>query len=104
MEHLSHKYVLRPRISLCTSLELAEWDEVAQVYRLTLMDVRTGKVWKEDAEVVVSATGALSTPVFPRNVGGREEFRGESWHSAEWRHDVTLTGKRVGVIGNGCSA
>ncbi|KAI0256955.1 hypothetical protein BJV78DRAFT_1168189 [Lactifluus subvellereus] len=31
-------------------------------------------------------------------------FRGDAWHSAEWRHDVVLAGKRVGVIGNGCSA
>jgi cation diffusion facilitator CzcD-associated flavoprotein CzcO len=91
MEQLTHKYSLRPRISLCTSLELAEWDDAAQVYRLTLMDVRTGKVWKEDAEVVVSATGALSTPVYPKDVEGRGEFRGDNWHSAEWRHDVMLS-------------
>ncbi|KAH9035524.1 hypothetical protein EDB85DRAFT_1943840 [Lactarius pseudohatsudake] len=31
-------------------------------------------------------------------------FEGESWHSARWRHDVPLAGKRVGVVGNGCSA
>ena len=26
------------------------------------------------------------------------------FHTAEWRHDVDLTGKRVAVIGTGCSA
>ena len=31
-------------------------------------------------------------------------FAGPAWHSAEWRHDVDLTGKRVGVIGTGGSA
>lgn len=35
---------------------------------------------------------------------GLEEFEGEVFHSARWDHTVDLSGKRVGVIGNGCSA
>ena len=87
-----------------TSFERAEWDEAAQVYRLTLRDVKSGKVWHDEAEMVVSATGALSVPVFPADIPGREDFKGIWFHSAKWRHDVSLSGKRVGVIGNGCSA
>jgi cation diffusion facilitator CzcD-associated flavoprotein CzcO len=35
---------------------------------------------------------------------GIETFKGEVFHSARWRHDVDLRGKRVGVLGNGSSA
>jgi cation diffusion facilitator CzcD-associated flavoprotein CzcO len=35
---------------------------------------------------------------------GVDTFRGEIFHSATWRQDVSLKGKRVVVIGNGCSA
>lgn len=44
------------------------------------------------------------SPNFPKDVPGKENFRGPVFHSARWRHDVDLKGKRVAVIGNGCSA
>lgn len=55
------------------------------------------------AEVFVSAWGQLNRPSF-KGVPERESFRGPSFHSARWDHDVDLTGKRVAVIGNGASA
>jgi cation diffusion facilitator CzcD-associated flavoprotein CzcO len=55
------------------------------------------------AEVLVGATGPLVTPVIPE-VPGRDAFAGPAFHTARWRHDVDLTGKRVGVIGTGASA
>ena len=33
-----------------------------------------------------------------------DDFRGRSFHSAEWDHDYDMTGKRVAVIGTGASA
>ena len=35
---------------------------------------------------------------------GPRSLRRPAFHSAQWDHDVDLTGKRVGVIGTGCSA
>jgi cation diffusion facilitator CzcD-associated flavoprotein CzcO len=55
------------------------------------------------ADVVVTAAGALSDPKLP-DVPGIERFRGEIFHSSQWRHDVDLTGKRVAAIGTGASA
>jgi cation diffusion facilitator CzcD-associated flavoprotein CzcO len=41
----------------------------------------------------------------PRELGvkGVERFEGEIFHSARWREDVDLKGKRVVVFGNGCT-
>jgi cation diffusion facilitator CzcD-associated flavoprotein CzcO len=33
-----------------------------------------------------------------------ESFEGPAFHTAQWRHDVDLSGKRVAVVGTGCSA
>jgi 4-hydroxyacetophenone monooxygenase len=52
---------------------------------------------------VITATGALNIPKLAA-IPGTETFTGESWHSARWRHDVPLAGKRVAVIGTGASA
>jgi cation diffusion facilitator CzcD-associated flavoprotein CzcO len=56
-----------------------------------------------DADVLVFATGQLSTPVVP-DISGARTFAGPAFHSARWRHDVDLRGKRVAVVGTGASA
>jgi 4-hydroxyacetophenone monooxygenase len=52
---------------------------------------------------VISAVGQLNTPLLP-SIPGLERFQGPAFHSARWRDDVDLTGKRVAVIGTGASA
>lgn len=65
-------------------------------------DVVTGEQVQTQAEVVFYATGAFVAPIYPKELGV-DRFKGLSWHSSRWRHDVDLKGKRVGVIGNGLS-
>src|SRR3954454_6467810 len=55
------------------------------------------------ADVLVTACGQLSVPSIPA-LPGLESFAGPAFHTARWRHDVPLAGKRVAVIGTGCSA
>ncbi|GAA3391960.1 flavin-containing monooxygenase [Cryptosporangium minutisporangium] len=55
------------------------------------------------AQVLVTATGALSAPRLP-DLPGLESFTGDAFHSARWDHGVSLAGKRVGVVGTGASA
>ncbi|MCO5072270.1 MAG: NAD(P)/FAD-dependent oxidoreductase [Rhizobiaceae bacterium] len=53
--------------------------------------------------VVISAMGVLHKEVYP-SIAGRESFAGISFHSSKWRHDVSLEGKRVGIIGAGSTS
>ncbi len=76
----------------------AEFDERRAVWNLTLDDGGTLR-----AAAVVSAVGQLNRPALP-GIGGRDDFAGPSWHSARWDHGVSLTGKRVAVVGTGASA
>lgn len=65
----------------------------------------TGTLFTIEADVFISAMGGLSTPLDkPPGMKGIENFAGEVFHSARWNHELPLSGKRVGVIGNGCSA
>ncbi|ONM48562.1 flavin-containing monooxygenase [Nocardia donostiensis] len=54
-------------------------------------------------DVLISAVGQLSRPVMP-DIPGIDTFAGPSFHSAQWEHDVELTGTRVACIGTGASA
>jgi cation diffusion facilitator CzcD-associated flavoprotein CzcO len=55
------------------------------------------------AAVLILATGQLHQPSRPR-IEGADTFAGHSFHSAQWDHSYSLTGKRVAVIGTGASA
>jgi 4-hydroxyacetophenone monooxygenase len=54
------------------------------------------------ASAVVSAVGQLNRPLMPA-IEGIDRFAGDSFHSARWDHDVSLAGKRVGVVGTGAT-
>jgi cation diffusion facilitator CzcD-associated flavoprotein CzcO len=85
------------RVRLGCAVGAARWDEDRVCWRL---DTSDGEL---EADVVVSAVGALSEPSIP-DVPGLERFQGAVWHSAAWDHDHDLTGERVAVIGTGASA
>jgi cation diffusion facilitator CzcD-associated flavoprotein CzcO len=100
---LARKYDLYPRIRFNTKVTSATWDDVEKVYHVTVEDVLTGMKDTFDTEVLVSAIGILEVPRFP-SIPGLESFKGATWHSAEWNHDLELKNKKVAVIGTGASA
>ena len=56
-----------------------------------------------EADVLIAACGQLTTPSVPP-IPGLDRFGGPAFHTARWQHDVDLTGRRVAVLGTGCSA
>ncbi|KAG2157280.1 hypothetical protein DEU56DRAFT_921555 [Suillus clintonianus] len=103
-EEIYQKYGLASRTVFNTRVTLVEWDEENGVHNLTLEDVVSGQTIQTQAEAVIQAVGFFTSPMYPQDIPGREKFRGPLWHSSQWRHDVDLKGKAIGVIGNGCSA
>jgi len=93
---------LRDRVRFRTEVIAATWSE--DDARWTVR-VRTpeGDEDSLEANALISAVGQLNRPNFPE-IPGRESFTGPAFHSAQWNHDLDLTGKRVAVIGTGASA
>jgi cation diffusion facilitator CzcD-associated flavoprotein CzcO len=92
------RYGLRPRISFGADVRRASFDEARGCW---LVETAGGARYR--ARVLVTAMGALSTPAYP-SFPGSERFSGEQLHSAAWRPECDLSGKRVAVIGTGASA
>ena len=92
------KYRLLDRIVFGAEVTEARFGESTQRW-----EVRTADGEIRTADVLISAVGQLSRPRMP-DIAGIETFTGPSFHSAQWDHDVELTGKRVAVIGTGASA
>src|SRR5262249_26875741 len=76
----------------------AEYDEAAQLWRLTLA---TGETFLSRA--LVAGAGILHVPSYPE-IRGAGTFAGRVMHTADWDESYDLTGKRVAVIGTGASA
>jgi len=98
LQHCAVKYQLLPQIRYGTEVSSAHYNEADSVWTVTTKDAQ-----KFTATLLISATGQLSRPAIPA-LPGMEQFTGPTFHSAQWRHDLDLTGKRVAVIGTGASA
>ena len=96
------KHQLRRRIRFESEVVEAVWDETGALWRVTIQ-TKDGRHEVLEANALITATGQLNRPRLP-DIPGRDSFAGPSFHSAKWRKDVDLNGKRVAVIGTGASA
>ncbi|MCU1476317.1 MAG: NAD(P)/FAD-dependent oxidoreductase [Subtercola sp.] len=98
VNRLADEFTLRDHLRLGEEVVSAQWHDDSAEWL-----VRTGRGEEYRARFLVTAWGQLGTPYAP-DVRGLEQFHGETFHSARWRHDIDLTGKRVISIGNAASA
>jgi cation diffusion facilitator CzcD-associated flavoprotein CzcO len=97
IEGVARRFGVLERIRTGIEVKSASWDEQRRKWLLQT------SVGPHEADVLVTACGQLSAPKVPP-LAGLEDFEGPAFHTAEWRHDVDLAGKRVALIGTGCSA
>ncbi|PHS79159.1 MAG: flavin-containing monooxygenase FMO [Rhodospirillaceae bacterium] len=68
-----------------------------------LWHVETQSGARYTARFMIDTSGVLANPHVP-DIKGADTFEGAKFHTAEWDHSVSYKGKRVGIIGSGCSA
>jgi cation diffusion facilitator CzcD-associated flavoprotein CzcO len=95
VEDVARRFGVADRIQTSTEVTRASWSDGRWV-------VETSR-GRHEVDVLLTACGQLTTPSVP-DIPGRDAFAGPSFHTARWRHDVDLSGKRVAVVGTGCSA
>ena len=91
------RFGILPHIQWNSELLNASWNEDEQYWQITTTQ---GQLL---ADVLILGNGPLSEPSLPP-IPGIESFEGVLFHSAQWKHDYDLTGKRIAVIGTGASA
>lgn len=98
LKGVTDKHGLRRSIRFGAHVERAHWDEDES--RWHVFDA-SGQEYI--AQFLVSGAGGLHIPLIPE-IPGIDEFAGAAFHSAQWNHDVDISGKRVAVVGTGASA
>ena len=96
--HVIDRFGLRRHARTNQTVTRLAFDE-----RECLWHVETEAGQRYTARFVIDTSGVLANPHVP-DIAGAETFEGPTFHSGHWDHSVAHEGKRVGVIGSGCSA
>ena len=97
LEDVARRHGVLDRVRTGTDVTGARWEADRGRW---VLETSAGT---HESDVLVLACGQLSVPRVPP-IPGLDSFEGPAFHTAQWRHDVSLGGKRVAVVGTGCSA
>jgi cation diffusion facilitator CzcD-associated flavoprotein CzcO len=97
VEDVARRHGVLDRVRTGTEVTAAAWDEERGRW---LLQTSAGE---HEADVLVTACGQLTVPKTPP-IEGLDAFEGPAFHTARWDHDVELAGRRVAIVGTGCSA
>lgn len=99
-EWVADTFDLRGDITFDTEVRSLTWHEEDGEWEVVADGPDGTSNWRSSA--VVTSVGFLNRPRIPE-IEGQQDFRGPAWHTAHWPEDADLAGKRVAVIGSGCS-
>ncbi len=92
---------IREHINFEAEVQALTWDDEESLWRIAYR--KNNETFESTANYVIPAAGPLNRERYP-DWKGRETFNGLSIHSSNWSDDIDLKGKRVAVIGTGCTA
>ena len=95
--HIIETFGLREKAKANCTVTSLSYDESACLWRI---ESESGDTFT--ARFVIDSSGVLANPHTPK-IEGAERFEGAQFHAGHWDHSVDYTGKRVAVIGSGCS-
>jgi cation diffusion facilitator CzcD-associated flavoprotein CzcO len=97
VEDVARREGVLDRIRTSTEVTDARWDAARSRWTL---ETSSGP---HEADVLITACGQLSVPSVPP-IPGLDTFAGPKFHTARWDHETDLRGRRVALVGTGCSA
>ena len=92
------KHGLRDKTTLNANVTQVRWNEDDKRWV-----IETDAAGTFEAQILINASGPLSTPVIP-GFPGRDTFKGKSFHTNAWDHSFDYRAKRVAIVGSGASA
>lgn len=98
---IADEFDLRRSIRFNTELTDARWNEATAQWDVGLKGP-DGTESTLSANVIISAAGLFNAPNMP-DIPGIDGFEGRIFHTTQWQHDYDYAGKRVGIIGVGCT-
>ena len=128
LHRVASKYEIVDKIQLNTEVTELRWLESEKLWEATITYMAPGtgdmgeqqrqeyiakhgkdvvylKQEKIRAKIAISGVGGLVEPkAWPDHIPGKDDFRGEIFHTARWNEDVEIRDKDVVLVGTGCSS
>ena len=82
-KRVADKYGARKHMRLGNKALEARWDEGAAKWRVKLENVKTGRVFQDSSDVLLTGIGVLNEWQWPQ-IPGIDQFKGKLLHSAAW--------------------
>lgn len=98
----SKKYGLKKYCKTLHQVTKASWDEQTGGWHVNVHDIANNVDHQDYCDILINAGGILNAWRWPA-IPGLEKYKGELLHTANWDSSVDLTGRHVGLIGNGSS-
>ncbi|KAJ9419776.1 hypothetical protein FOXG_06971 [Fusarium oxysporum f. sp. lycopersici 4287] len=102
MKKTSDKYQLDEPVEFNSELVSSVWDNEAGKWRLEIRQQNGPFLVKDEADILINATGFLSKWHWPA-IAGLDKFKGKLMHTAAWDTNLDWSGRTVAIIGNGSS-
>jgi len=102
LKNCADRFGIRERIRFRNEVRGARYCPETRMWRVTAVD-QDGRVHEQEFNALICAVGQLNRPAIP-DIPGLDDFPGPVMHTASWRDDVDLTGRKVALIGTGASA
>lgn len=99
----AEKAGVRQNIRFSTPVRMVEYKEDTKKFKVTVHDLVKDRIYGEEFDFVVVATGHFSTPNVP-TYEGMETFNGRILHSHDFRDALEFKGKDILIIGSSYSA
>ncbi|KAF2165627.1 hypothetical protein M409DRAFT_55523 [Zasmidium cellare ATCC 36951] len=100
--NFAQKYRLDQYIQTNHQVTRAFWNEETAGWDVNVKDLSINTETNDHCDIFVNATGILNNWRWPA-IPSLHDFKGTLLHTANWDENVDLTGKHVGLIGNGSS-
>ncbi|CDO89108.1 4-hydroxyacetophenone monooxygenase [Mycobacterium triplex] len=101
LQDVADRHGIAPHARFNTEVTSATWDDASATWTVLTRSADGGEA-ALTARALICAVGQFSNAVIP-DIKGANEFRGPSFHTADWRDGVDLRGKQVAVLGAGAS-
>ncbi|KAM5361894.1 hypothetical protein ACJZ2D_012839 [Fusarium nematophilum] len=83
MQDVAERYGATRYIKTSHAVKECAWDAGQKIWRVKIHNIKTGEVFEDTANVVISAKGGLNQIMWPR-IKGLGDYRGKLIHSGEW--------------------
>ena len=99
-DSFAEKYHLKDYIKTQHQVTGAYWNNATEGYDVKIQDLKGEVEFSQHCDILINASGILNNWRWPA-IPGLDSYKGTLLHTANWDDSVDLTGKHVGLIGNG---